>query len=65
MSGLETAAGGNPILSEEAVPEAANRPPETLGDAKETIDGAGIAKNDSACHSYHTWRSFVNLQIDT
>ena len=35
-------------------------------EAIELSDAAtGIVRNDSACHSYHTRRSFVNRQIDT
>jgi hypothetical protein len=35
------------------------------GDIEFSDTAEGIARNDSACHSYHTWRSFVNRQIDT
>ncbi len=38
---------------------------EAEGDIGFSDTAEGIARNDSACHSYHTWRSFVNRQIDT
>lgn len=41
-------------------------PPAECNDSSSLPPGViGIVKNDSACHSYHTWRSFVKRQIDT
>lgn len=36
-----------------------------VGDVELSDAATDIVRNDSACHSYHTRRSFVNRQIDT
>lgn len=67
MSGLNALAEGRGLAigNDADETEVPSRPPETPDNGEATIDEAGIARNASACHSYQTWRSFVNLQIET
>jgi hypothetical protein len=49
--------------------DGAKKPDNNRSAAAEDIElsnvATGIVRNDSACHSYHTRRSFVNRQTDT
>ena len=54
---------GPPLPDGVKKPDNSRSAPE--GDIGTSDTAEGISRNDSACHSYHTWRSFVNRQIDT
>lgn len=47
--------------------EEENCPPKGDFNNNSSLDAAvlGIDMNDSACHSYQTWRSLVSRQMDT